>query len=94
MERLILALLEAIIDSQLPQEQVGFRRKCSTTDQVLKLTDDIEGGFESRKEVGVILVDLTSAYDTVRHRGLMLKLMKLIPNHDMVRFCHGNVTQS
>ena len=33
-----------------------------------------------------MLVDLTAAYDTVWHRGLVLKLLRLVPDRYMVRF--------
>ena len=38
--------MEPAVDPQLPEEQAGFRRGCSTVNQIVKLTDDIEDGFE------------------------------------------------
>ncbi len=35
---------------------------------------------------GVIIVDLTAAYDTVWHQGLTLKLLRMFPDRHMVRF--------
>ena len=86
LERLLLSRLEPVIDPQLPHQQAGFRRGRSTTDQVTLLTDDIEAGFEARQKVGVVLVDLTAAYDTVWLRGLHLKLLHMIPDGHMVSF--------
>ncbi len=86
LERMILARLEPIIDPQLPNEQAGFRRGRSTVHQVVKLTNDIENCFEKGHKAGVILVDLTAAYDTVWHQGLTLKLLRMIPDRHMVRF--------
>ena len=42
----------------------------------------------SRRNIkpGVILVDLTAAYDTVWHQGLTLKLLRIIPDRHMVKF--------
>ena len=86
LERLLLARLEPVIDPQLPPQQAGFRQGRSTTDQVTLLTDDIEAGFEAKQKVGVVLVDLTAAYDTVWLRGLHLKLLRMVPDVHMVSF--------
>ena len=86
LERLLLVRLEPIIDPQLPNEQAGFRRGRSTVHQIVNLTDDIEEAFEKGHKAGVILVDLTAAYDTVWHQGLTLKLLHTIPDRHLVRF--------
>ena len=86
LERLLLTRLNPVIDPQLPPQQAGFRHGRSTTDQVTLLTDDIEAGFEAKQKVGVVLVDLTAAYDTVWLRGLHLKLLRMVPDVHMVSF--------
>ena len=48
------------------------------------LTQYIEDSFQEKQKAGVVLLDLTAAYDTVWHRGLHLKLLKTIPNRHMV----------
>ena len=85
-KELLLVRLEPIIDPQLPNEQAGFRRGRSTVHQIVNLTDDIEEAFEKGHKAGVILVDLTAAYDTVWHQGLTLKLLHTIPDRHLVRF--------
>ena len=84
LERLLHARIEPIIDPLLPMEQAGFRRGRSTVDQVVLLTQDIEDGFEAKKKAGAVFVDLTAAYDTVWHRGLTCKLLRLLPDRHMV----------
>ena len=86
LERLLLVRLKPIMDPQLPNEQAGFRRGKSTVHQIVNLTDDIEEAFEKGHKAGVILVDLTDAYDTVWHQGLTLKLQHTIPDRHLVRF--------
>ena len=44
------------------------------------------GWFEQNQKVGVALVDLTAAYDTVWLRGLHLKHLRMIPDRHMVSF--------
>ena len=80
LERLIYAHIEPLIDSMLPKEQAGFRRRKSTVDQVVQLTQNIENSFEAKKKAGALFVDLTAAYDTVWHRGLTCKLLSLLPD--------------
>ena len=63
----------------------GFRRGRSTVQQELvKLTDDIEACFEEKQKAGLVLADLTAAYDSVWHQGLTLKLLQVVPDRQMV----------
>ena len=83
LETLIYARVETIIDPLLPQEQMGFRHGRPAVDQVTLLTQDIEDSF-SAKKARAAFVDLTAAYDTVSHRGLTCKLLRLPPDRHMV----------
>ena len=85
LERLIYAHIEPIVDPLLPGEQAGFRHGKSTVDQVVLLTQNIEDCFEAKKKAGAVFVDMTAAYDTVWHRGLICKLLKLLSDKHMVR---------
>ena len=85
LERLIYARVEPLIDPLLPREQAGFRRGRSTADQVTLLTQSIENAFEAKKKAGAVFIDLTAAYDTVWHRGLTCKLLRLLPDKHIVR---------
>ena len=71
-------------DPPLPQEQAGFQHRRSALDQVTLLTQDIKDSFSAKKKAGAVFVDLTAAYDTVWHRGLTCKLMRLLPDRHMV----------
>ena len=85
LERLIYARVEPLIDPLLPKEQAGFRGGKSTVDQVVLLTQNIENSFEAKKKAGAVFIDLTAAYDTVWHRGLTYKLLRLLPDKHMVK---------
>ena len=85
LERLIYARVEPLINPLLPKEQAGFRREKSTVDQVVLLTQNIEDSFEAKKKAGAVFVDLTAGYDTVWHRGLTCKLLRLLPDKHMVK---------
>ena len=85
LERLIYARVEPLIDPLLLKEQAGFRRRKSTVDQVILLTHNIGDSFEAKKKTDALFVDLTAAYDTVWHRGLTCKLLRLLPNRHMIK---------
>ena len=78
MERLILTRINPTVDPLLPHDQAGFRQGRSTVDQVVRLTQSIEQAFDSKHVTGAVFMDLTAAYDTVWHRGLHLKLQRLL----------------
>jgi len=40
--------------------------------------------FQLKKKAGAVFVDLIAAYDTVWHRGLTCKLLRLLPDRHMV----------
>ena len=63
-------------NSLLSLEQAGFRRNRSTCQQFAALTTHIENGFQEQLKTGAVFLDLTAAYDTVWHTGLLYKLSK------------------
>ena len=85
LKRLIYDRVEPLIDSMLPKEQAGFRRGKSTVDQVVRLTQNIEDSFEDKKKAGAVFFNLIAAYDTICHRGLTCKLLRLLPDKHMVK---------
>ena len=86
LERLIYTRIEPSIDPLHPQEQAGFRRGRSTVDQVTLLTQEIEDSFSAKKKTGAVFIDLTATYDTVWHRSLSCKPLRLLPDRHMVSF--------
>ncbi|KAL7831668.1 hypothetical protein AOLI_G00292160 [Acnodon oligacanthus] len=62
----------------------NFRR--NKLDQVTLLTQDIKESFQDNEKARVVFLDLTAGYDTVWHRGLHLKLLRIIPYRHTVRF--------
>ena len=85
-ERLIYARVEPLIDPLLPKElHKEFRSGKLTVYQVVLLTQNIKNSFEAKKKTGAVFVNLTAAYDTIWHRGLTCKLLRLLPDKHMVR---------
>ena len=85
LKRLIYARVEPLIDPLLSKEQAVFRRGKSTVDQIVLLTQNIEDSFEAKKKAGAVFIDLIAAYDTVWHRGLTCKLLRLLPDKHIIR---------
>ena len=85
LEKLLHARVEPIVDPLLPREQARFRRGGSTLDQTVLLTQNIEDSFEAKKKAGAVFVELIATYDTVWHRGLTCKLLRLLPDKHMVQ---------
>ena len=85
LERLIYNRVKPIVDPLLPREQARFQHGKSTVDQVVLLTQNIEDSFEAKKKAGAAFVNLRAAYDTIWHRGLTCKLLRLLPDKHMVQ---------
>jgi hypothetical protein len=79
LERLILQRVSPSVEQILSPDQAGFRRNRSTCDQVAALTTFIENGFQRNLKTGAVFLDLTAAYDTVWHTGVLAKLTTSMP---------------
>ena len=65
------------MDVKLIPEQAGFRPGKSCTSQQLNLTEHTEDGYEKRLITGAVFVELSAAYDTVKHRRLLSKVLEM-----------------
>ena len=79
------ASVELIIDPLILAEQAGFRCRRSTGDKAVLLTQNSEDYFNAKRKAGTEFVNLTAAYYTVWHRGLICTLLKLLPDNYMIR---------
>lgn len=66
------------VHSHVPNDQAGFTPRRSCYDQVLSLVTHIEAGFQDKMKTAVVLVDLSSAFDTVWREAMLLKLARII----------------
>ncbi|EFA12544.1 putative RNA-directed DNA polymerase from transposon BS-like Protein [Tribolium castaneum] len=88
-KKMIYQRISSLVEDILPSEQAEFRPHCG---QVLTLTTHIESGFEKRLKTGVVLLDLTAAYDTVWTDGLIHKLYKVEPCMRIVSLSESMLT--
>ena len=58
----------------LIENQHGFRSNHSCITQLITLTEDISFALDHQKQIDIILLDFSKAFDTVPHQRLMTKL--------------------
>jgi len=80
LERTILQRILPEVEALLSEDQAGFRSGRSTCVQVASLTTYIENGFAQNKKTSDVFLDLTAAYDTIWHIGLLSKVSKCLPS--------------
>ena len=75
-ERMINRRLYWYLEStgQLGKNQAGFRRGKCAEDQLFRLTQGIQDGFQNKKHTLAVFVDLQQAYDRVWRKGLLMKM--------------------
>ena len=71
--RMILNRIRPHLDNKLKPNQCGFRKKRSTTEQILALRRIIEGVHEKNLSAVITFIDFKKAFDTI-HRGKMVKI--------------------
>lgn len=67
-------LSETTSNNILLKEQFGFRRYHSTTDQIVRVTENISTSFSWNQCTAAVFLDVSKAFDTVWHDGLIYKM--------------------
>ena len=60
----------------LSQLQHGYRNKCSTETQLLKVIDHFAKSLENKAQTDAIFLDFSRAFDVVPHERMLLKIKK------------------
>lgn len=78
LERLVLSHLKQHLETHeiIPKFQFGFQQGHSTTHQIKRVTNIIRDGFERGCSTGMVLLDLSCAFDTVWQDALVAKLFE------------------
>ena len=74
MEKIVFKRLNAFIDPLLSAKQSGFRKKDSTSLQLLRLVQEWSSALDASHLVGVVFFDFKKAFDKVSLPGLIHKL--------------------
>lgn len=56
-------------------EQFGFRNQHSTTQQLLRLVENVTKGFNGGATTGTVFLDIEKAFDRVWYNGLLTKML-------------------
>ncbi|GFT60827.1 RNA-directed DNA polymerase from mobile element jockey [Trichonephila clavipes] len=72
----------------IPQ-QCGFRPKCSTVHQLLKVTELIHSGFAKHEATRILFLDIAKAFDKIWHDGLLIKLIRLDFPPPLIKSIHS-----
>ena len=70
----------------------GFRKNDSTVNRLLTLLDSIYRGLEERKDIYLILLDISKAFDKVWHPGLLHKLKQNGITGNLYAWLHSYLT--
>lgn len=87
---IIMRLNEFTIENNiLPPDQFGFRSGHSTTHQLTRVHNFINGNLNESNSIGLIALDIEKAFDSVWYDGLLHKLIvKNCPSH-LVKIIHS-----
>lgn len=61
----------------IPNEQFGFRPGHSTNHQLLRVCRFIKDSLSNKYSAGILTFDIEKAFDSIWHRGLIYKMLKL-----------------
>ena len=93
-ERVVYDQVESYLDQKklLYKFQSGFRSRFSTDTCLIHLTDFIKFQMDKGHYVGMVLLDLQKAFDTVDHNILLMKLEAIGLNEDVIRWFRSYLT--
>ena len=58
--------------------QSGFQAGVSTVNQLLYLCNEISNALDNNKELRIIFLDISKAFDRVWHKGLLFTLKSIV----------------
>lgn len=79
----------------LPIQQFGFRSEHNTVQPLIRIKNIVKNGFTVGKSTAMVLLDVKSAFDSVWHKALLYKLVKIgldIPTIKIIKSFLSNRT--
>ncbi|KAJ8874100.1 hypothetical protein PR048_024941 [Dryococelus australis] len=76
----------------LLNEQFGFRRKHSRTQQLVRSLEHITLGFDHRKYTAAVFLDIEKAFDRIWHVGLHVYISDMPNTHGAQLACYADDT--
>lgn len=74
LEKIIKLRINNELDDQIPKNQFGFRQNSSTIHPLIIMTSNIQTNSIIGNKSAAVYIDLTKAFDSVWHKGLLFKL--------------------
>jgi ribonuclease HI len=95
MEKMISARLNWYLETEnlLSPAQAGFRKYCSTNQQITMLSQEIKDSLDRQETMIAVFVDFKSAYDSVWRVKLVDKLQAIGVKGRMLKWIHNFITQ-
>ena len=82
MLKILQAILQQYVDSELPNVQAGFRKGRGTRDQIVNICRIIKKAREFQKNIYFCFIDYVKAFDCIDHKKLWKILKEMgIPDH-------------
>lgn len=90
-EKVVYDQIESYLNDKklLYKFQSGFRTRYSTDTCLIHLTDFLKFQMDKGNLIGMVLLDLQKAFDTVDHSILLMKLEALGLSQDIIRWFHS-----
>lgn len=94
LEHIILKHITSYVKQEniLSPVQHGFRRGLSTITQLLELTHDLFQSIDNQKQVDLIALDFSKAFDRVSHKKLISKLRSTLGNGPIINWIEDYLT--
>jgi ribonuclease HI len=91
MERMINKRLQKFLENNkiLQNYQSGFRMAHSTLDPLVRLESDVRSALRNKEHCLAVFLDITKAFDSVWHRGLLEKLKGIGLEGNLPAFIEG-----
>ena len=89
-ERILYTQIDTLMITKFSPYLCGFRKKYNAQYLLLKMIETWQKHLDKGEQIGVILMDLSKAFDTINHSLLLAKLdgygfsrtpLKLMQNH-------------
>ena len=73
-ERLMFKQIANFVENKISQYLCGFRKGYNTQHALLRLMDKLNRGLDKKKKIGILMMDLSKAFDCISHDLLIAKL--------------------
>lgn len=92
-ERIVAARLDRFnAEADLFPDQFGFLRGLSAEHALARLQSDVIEGLNTGRVTSIVALDLRSAFDTVWHDGLIMKLSRIGINQSIIRIIQSMIS--